>query len=81
MFLTLLQSPPPANPTVYATGIASTEAFGGHTVIKTGGTFTVYPTSIASGEMFGVPVITLGGAPVSVRRAYQRHLRKFIGRR
>lgn len=67
---------------VNPTGIPSAEAFGNATVTATGGgTFAVYPISIASDEAFGNAFVSTGGAVVSVRRYYPRHMRKFIGRR
>jgi len=36
---------------------------------------------IASQEAFGNAFVSTGGAVVSVRRYYPRHMRKFIGRR
>jgi hypothetical protein len=68
--------------TAYPNSITSAEAFGNHVVIPTGGgTATVFPSSILSAEAFGNAVVSTGGAVVSVRRYYPRHMRKFIGRR
>lgn len=82
MLLTLLSPQTLGVPTVYPTGIPSAEAFGNHVVTSTGGgTASVFPSSILSAEAFGNAFVSTGGAVVSVRRYYPRHMRKFIGRR
>ena len=82
MLLTLLSPQTLGVPTVYPTGIPSAEAFGNHVVTSAGGsTASVFPSSILSAEAFGNAFVSTGGAVVSVKRYYPRHMRKFIGRR
>jgi hypothetical protein len=65
---------------LYPNSISSSETFG-NSVVTFAKVFTAYPNSITSAEAFGNAVVSTGGAVISVRRYYPRHMRKFIGRR
>lgn len=65
---------------VFPSSILSAEAFGTASLTVTR-VAQVSAFGIASQEAFGNAFVSTGGAVVSVRRYYPRHMRKFIGRR
>ena len=65
---------------VFSSSILSAEAFGTASLTVTR-VVQISAFGIISQEAFGNAVVSTGGAVVSVRRYYPRHMRKFIGRR
>ena len=66
--------------TVLPSSILSAETFGTAS-LTVARVVQISAFGIISQEAFGNAVVSTGGAVVSVRRYYPRHMRKFIGRR